>query len=236
MNLFLVLLVAGVASVAFILVVRRGTRSLIALTSAADQVGAGDFAPRLPESGQDEVGRLTTAFGLMVEKLDEMVRQIETSRHMAVVGEFASQVSHEIRNPLTALKLNLQTLQRAANSGRIPEDQGPAVDTCLQEIQRLDRVVKGVLALGRPQTSVHEPCSLHGILEATFRVFRPQAEERGIQLKHDLEAREDYVSGDAEHLEAAFLNLLLNSFDAAGEGGRILVMTENRSGVAGSAG
>ena len=55
-KLILVLLVAGIASLAFVLVVRTGTRSLLALTSAADQVGAGNFAPRLPEPGQDEVG------------------------------------------------------------------------------------------------------------------------------------------------------------------------------------
>jgi len=226
-KLLLVLLVAGIASLAFVLVVRTGTRSLLALTSAADQVGGGNFAPRLPEPGQDEVGRLTTAFGLMVERVEEMVRQIEASRHMAVVGEFASQISHEVRNPLTTLKLNLQTLQRAADRGRIPEDQEPAVETCLQEIQRLDRVVKGVLALGRPPAASFAPCSVHKILDAALRVARPQGRQRGVRVDAELGAGSDRVSGDAEQLEAAFLNLLLNGLDAAeGEGGRVLVTTD----------
>jgi signal transduction histidine kinase len=226
-NLFLVLLVALVASVAFLLVTHRGTRSLIALSSAADEVGAGNFAPSLPEAGGDEVGRLTTAFGLMVGQLEEMLRKIETSRHMAAVGEFASQISHEIRNPLTSLKLNLQTLQRAGAAGLIPEDQDLAVETCLQEIQRLDRVVKGVLTLGRRAAPARVPCSVHEVLDAALQVIRPQAEERGVQIETQLRAREDEVSGDAEQLEAAFLNLLLNSLDAVGEGGRVLVTTEN---------
>jgi signal transduction histidine kinase len=230
-KLLLVLLVAGIASLAFVLVVRTGTRSLLALTSAADQVGAGNFAPRLPEPGQDEVGRLTTAFGLMVERVEEMVRQIEASRHMAVVGEFASQISHEVRNPLTTLKLNLQTLQRAAERGRIPEDQEPAVETCLQEIQRLDRVVKGVLALGRPPAASFAPCSVHEILDAALRVARPQGRQRGVRVDAELVAGKDRVSGDAGQLEAAFLNLLLNGLDAAeGEGGRVLVTTEDSPG------
>lgn len=231
LNLFLVLLVAGVASAAFVLVVRRGTRSLIALTSAADQVGAGDFSPPLPEVGGDEVGRLTAAFRLMTARLDDMVRQIEAGRHMAVVGEFASQVSHEIRNPLTTLKLNLQTLQRATRSGRIPEDQEPAVETCLQEIQRLDRVVKGVLTLGRPSSGAKTPCSVHDVLEASLNVVRPQAEERDVQVDANLGAPKDEILGNSEELEAAFLNLLLNGLDAAEVGGRVLITTDNSPGV-----
>ncbi|MFH1765774.1 MAG: ATP-binding protein [Gemmatimonadota bacterium] len=228
-TLFLVLLVAMVASAAFILVVRRGTRSLIALTSAADDVGAGNFVPQLPAEGEDEVGRLSAAFGLMVGRVEEMLRQMETGRHMAVVGEFASQISHEIRNPLTSLKLNLQTLRRAAASGRIPEDQVQAVDTCLQEIHRLDRVVKGVLTLGRPRTSDHVPCSVHAALAAALEVVRPQAGERRVLLEGDFTATRHQVSGDAERLEAAFLNLLLNGLDAVGDGGRIRVTTDNPS-------
>jgi signal transduction histidine kinase len=227
-SLFLVLLVALVASTAFVLVVRRGTRSLIALTSAADQVGAGSFAPKLPQPSDDEVGRLTAAFGLMVGKLEEMVRQIETGRHMAVVGEFASQISHEIRNPLTSLKLNIQTLRRAAAAGRIPDDQRQAVETCLQEIHRLDRVVRGVLALGRPHEDSHVPCSVHEVLDAALDVIRPQAREKGVHVDAELGARADRVSGNAERLEAAFLNLLLNGLDAVVDGGRVLVTTENR--------
>ena len=90
MNLVLVLTVTSVAAGAFILLTRRGTRSLEALTAAADQVGTGNCAPDLPAAGRDEVGRLTAAFGLMVAKVRDMVREIETSRHMAAVGAFAA--------------------------------------------------------------------------------------------------------------------------------------------------
>lgn len=230
-KLLLVLLVAGVASAAFVLVVRKGTRSLFALSLAADQVGDGNFAPRLPEPSQDEVGRLTKAFGLMVGRVEDMVRQIEAGRHMAVVGEFASQISHEVRNPLTTLKLNLQTLQRAVDQGQIPEDQEPAVETCLQEIQRLDRVVKGVLALGRSHSTTHAPCSIHEVLDSALRVAQPQGRQKNVQIDVELRAEKDRISGDAEQLEAALLNLLLNGLDAAdGEGGQVRIVTENTAG------
>jgi methyl-accepting chemotaxis protein len=89
-NLALVLLVAVVISVAFLLTMRRLTHSLGVLTAAADEVAQGNFQPTLPAPGGDEVGRLTAAFGLMVREVGDMLRRIQESRHLAVVGQFAS--------------------------------------------------------------------------------------------------------------------------------------------------
>jgi signal transduction histidine kinase len=95
--------------------------------------------------------------------------------------------------------------------------------------------VKGVLALGRPSAPSFAPCSVHEILDAALRVARPQGRQRGVQVDAELGAGNDRVSGDAEQLEAAFLNLLLNGLDAAeGEGGRVLVTTEDPPGGSGA--
>ena len=135
----------------------------MALTEAADRVGAGDLSPELPEDGEDEVGRLTRAFRVMVDRVRESLRQMEASRQMAAVGQFASQISHEIRNPLTSMNLNLQGLRREVESGKIPADSSRPVELCLKEVQRLDRVVRGVLNLARPPSEDMMPCSLHGV-------------------------------------------------------------------------
>ncbi|MGD2218391.1 MAG: sensor histidine kinase, partial [Gemmatimonadales bacterium] len=160
-NLGLMLLVAVVISVAFLLTTRRMTRSLRSLTAAADEVAGGNFEPALPEAGGDEVGKLSAAFAIMVDQVRDMLRRVRESRHLAVVGQFASQLSHEIRNPLTSIKLNLQSLQRDAAAGRIPEDSARPVDICLREVSRLDRVVRGVLDVARTRSARLEPCSAH---------------------------------------------------------------------------
>jgi len=96
--------------------------------------------------------------------------------------------------------------------------------------------VKGVLTLGRPHVSEHTPCSVHAALTAALDVFHPQAQEKGVLLERDFRAHRDRVLGDSEQLEAAFLNLLLNSLDAVGTVGRIRVTSESTSADHGAAG
>jgi len=225
-TLIVVLVVAAVVALFFTVMTRRETRSLVALTAAADEVGAGNFTPELPPPATGEVGRLSTAFGLMVAKVREMLKQIEASRQMAVVGEFASQVSHEIRNPLTSVKLNLQSLNRDVQDGQIPEESGRPIEISLREIERLDQVVSGVLDLGRPRSTVRQPHSLHDMLRGALDVVRPQLSEGRIDVEVDQRAEDDVVVGNSEELKAAFLNLFLNAAEAMPEGGTLRISTE----------
>ena len=102
-----------------------------------------EFSPGLPAAGRDEVGRLTSAFATMSGHVDRMVAELEASRQMAAVGSFAGQIAHEIRNPLTSIKLNLQSLERDAREGLVAQDSRRTVEIGLEEIQRLDKVVVG---------------------------------------------------------------------------------------------
>ncbi len=225
-NLLLVLAVTIAASAAFVLLMRRSTRSLESLTVAADQLGAGNFAPDLPAPGQDEVGRLSAAFALMVAKVRDMVREIETSRHLAAVGSFAARLAHEIRNPLTSLKLNLQSLERDAAAGRLPDSSARPVGICLREIERLDQVVGGALRLGRDRSLRQAPCSVHQIVGDALEVIRPQLERQQVVLETALRARSDRVKGDPGSLKAVFLNLFLNAVEAMPEGGTLAVSSD----------
>ena len=226
-NLALILSLTVVVWIAYTLLARRATHSLAALTDAADRVGAGDYAPELPRVGRDEVGRLTTAFQLMVTKVRESLQQMEASRQMAAVGAFASQISHEIRNPLTSLQLNLQGLQRDVERGRIPPDLARPVELSLKEVHRLDGVVSGVLSLARPRRTHAARCAVHAVIEDALEVLRPQLHAAGVTVDTNLLAARDTVLGDAEDLKSVLLNLCLNSAEAMPHGGNLRVSTES---------
>jgi HAMP domain-containing protein len=130
-----------VVAVAFFILVGRATASLEDLTHAAAAFGSGDLTPVLPRPSNDEVGTLSRAFAEMTTRVRSMMREIEVSRQLAVLGEFAAQLSHEVRNPLTSLKLDLQGMQRQIRSGALPPAAAPAVESALREINRLDIVV-----------------------------------------------------------------------------------------------
>lgn len=232
-NLLLVALVTVTIAVVFFLMTGRATRSLEELTVAADEVATGNFEPRVPQPGGDEVGRLSAAFTLMVQEVREMLQRIEKSRQLAVIGEFASQISHEIRNPLTSIKLNLQSLERDAAGERIPRDCARPIGICLREVSRLDRVVRGVLSVARARSPTREPCSVHSSLQEALEVLRPQLEDQGIIVEEDLRAREDTVRGNQEQLKGVFLNILLNGAEAMPTGGTLRVSTDAGDGTHG---
>ena len=226
-NLLLILALALAVAAAYALLTRQATHSLVVLTHAADQVGAGDLSPELPDQGKDEVGRLTGAFRVMLGKVRESLQQMEASRQMAAVGQFASQISHEIRNPLTSMKLNLQGLERDVENGRIPPESARPVELCLKEVQRLDRVVGGVLNLARTPSGDLRPCEVHGVIDNALKVLLEQLEHAGVRVQKTFCAGRDTINGDPEALESVFINLFLNAMEAMPDGGVIEVSTES---------
>ncbi len=227
-TLLLFLLVALVATLVFNQMLRRTTRSLEELTAATAVVGRGDFAPALPPASRDEVGKLTASFGAMVSKIREMVSQIESSRQMAVLGEFAANLSHEIRNPLTSIKLNLQKLERAERTGGLSEKAGRPLEIALREVGRLDAVVRGVLDLARVRPPEPITCSLHQLAEETLEVVSGQVD--GLHVERSFISDSDAVDVDPSQVKGALLNLVLNSIDAMPDGGTLRLGTARSDG------
>jgi two-component system, NtrC family, sensor kinase len=230
-SLAVVLLVGLGIAVASPLLVRRATLSLEQLTAAAEQVGRGDFSPSLPPPGRDEVGQLSRVFRQMVGRIRTMMAEIESRRQMAAVGEFASELAHEIRNPLTSVKLNLQRIDRSLHGHETPasEPQEP-LRIALREIQRLERVVQGVLSLARPRALQRSPVSLHATVAEALEVVRPVADAQRVEIRARFAAAQDSVAADSEQLRAALLNLFLNAVEAMPDGGELRVFSEARRG------
>jgi signal transduction histidine kinase len=226
-TLGLIAVVGLVAALGFFIVLWRATASLRILTVAADEVGRGNFEPRLPETERDEVGRLTRAFGLMIGRVREMMAQVERGRQMAAVGEFANEIAHEIRNPLTSIKLNLQALERGARDDQIAASLVRPLEISLREVHRLDRVVHGVLRLGRGRSAERSAVALRQVVQRALDVARPQLEQRGIRVSMTDDATVDGVVADGPQLEAAVLNLLLNAAEATQPEGIVRVSIEH---------
>ncbi len=220
--LFLSLAAVG----AFVILVRDLVRSLDVLTAAADRIGQGDFSPWLPPPTPDEVGRLAFAISTMAARLESLIVQNARHRQMAAVGELASHVSHEIRNPLSSIKLNLQSIEREVRAGGVPSDLAEVLQLCLREVQRLDGTVRGVLRLASSRPPALAPLSLHGLLRDAIETVRPQLAAHAIQAHARLDAERDTVHADVAQLRGVLVNLLLNARDAMPGGGRIDVWTE----------
>ncbi len=223
-SLLVAALVAALLAVLFVVTVRRATETLSALTIAADQVRSGQLQPNLPAPrSHDEFGRLALAFQAMLDRVRATIDELERSRRLAAVGEFAAQIAHEIRNPLTGIKLNLQRLERLARQSESSAELSRPIEISLHEANRLDRVVRGVLRLGRPNLASRAPVAVDELIREV--VDRNAAELAGVGVELGLETATPgvHVLGDRVLLESALDNLLTNAVEA--DAAAILVRT-----------
>jgi signal transduction histidine kinase len=226
-NFAMVLVTIIAAAALFILLMLRLTGTLQGLTLAAAEVGRGNLSPSLPAAGDDEIGRLAGAFGLMTTRLRTTLVEIERSRRMAAIGEFASQIAHEIRNPLTSIKLNLQKVERAASDKSPIEAVDKPVRISLREVDRLDRVVRGVLQLGRTPGEPPSEFRLSELAETVAESMRADLQRRGLEVYvRRGPDHENVVRGHRALLESAVMNLVVNAAESSSPGQTIRLETE----------
>lgn len=224
---WLFVLVLTVSTVmAFSMLTGPVTRSLAELTRAAEEIGAGELNPWLPPPGSGEVGQLTVAVSRMANRLREMMIQVERNGRLAVVGKLSAYLAHEIRNPLSSVKMNLQRLQRWVNRGELPPIAAEPVEISLKEVDRLAAAVTGVLQLSRAQDGAFEPVSLHQVLLEAQSLLQEKFRAQSVELDLALDAGADRVMARPGQLKSAVLNLMVNALEAQPDGGLLEVHTD----------
>jgi signal transduction histidine kinase len=216
----LLLAVALVGFMAAVALSRRLTRSLEGLSEAAQAVSKGDLRRRIQESGEDEVGQVAEAFNVMTESLQQTLEELARAESLAAVGEFAASLAHEIRNPLTAIRIDLQ---RALTDLPSHSQMRRPLQRSLDEIDTLNLTIEGTLAQARLGPVGMETVDLRDILESGQEAAHPFFEERGASLILDLGRAPLAVRGDADTLRQVFLNVFRNAAEALGPGGEAKV-------------
>jgi signal transduction histidine kinase len=210
--------------VAFSLLLGNVVRSLEQLTDAAARIGDGDLHAWLPPPGDDEVGRLSLAFGQMLERLRSLVQHVDQEGRLAVVGRLTAYLAHEIRNPLSSIRLNLQTLERDARRGDLPAGTAEIVQVSLREVDRLAGSVTRALQLagGTPEGHPVE-VGVHEVVEEAGALLAPRAREAGVEIRLELDAGADRVLARPGPLKGVFVNLFMNAIEAQPSGGEVVV-------------
>ena len=224
-------LLAVVAAGALLLasfITGRMTRSLATLSEAAAAVSKGDLERRVVE-GKNEVGRLGRAFNRMTESLKKMLAELASRESLAAVGEFAASLAHEVRNPLTAIRIDLQMVEEGlAEDSELREPQQRA----LREVTRLDETVSRALSVARSGRIRARPIDLREPIQAASEAAAPTFESRGARLDIPVIDSAVPVSGDPAALEQLFLNLLRNSAESLGSAQSATVSVSEEDGYA----
>jgi len=216
---------AGLALAA--LLANRLTRSLARLSAAADAVSRGNFQQNVEVHGDDEVGRLAQAFNTMTESLRRTLDELASRESLAAVGQFAASLAHEIRNPLTAIRIDLQSVQE-----ELPADSPLCAvqERALREIVRLDETVGKALKVARTGAMRLELVDLREPIRAAANAAEPLFRERAAALALQVGDSPLPVAGDSGALEQLFLNLIQNAAQALKPGGEATVVAQATSG------
>ncbi len=207
--------------------VRGVVRPVDALAGQVDRVGRLEFGE--PPSGH-QVGRLGTSFRRMVgalsderERVERQIRELEEanvslkqaqeglvrSEKLATVGRLSAGLAHEIGNPLGGLIGYLELLR-----SRLGEGSGNAelIDGALASCQRIDRAIRDLLDLARPQDTDPAPFDVVSAIEEAARLVKPRLGEATIAI--DVSAGSPAAMGDRGGMVQVLVNLILNALDA----------------------
>jgi signal transduction histidine kinase len=171
---------------------------------------------------QKAAGVLEKSYAQLREQADQILEieeQLRRADRLSALGELSAGMAHEIRNPLGSIRGTAEILREA-----VPPDDPRAefADIMLREVDRLNGVVQDFLDFARPGESDRERIQLATVIRDLLALVRQQARKGGIEVV--CEAPVDVeVLADGEQLRQAFLNLVLNAFQAMPEGGRLEV-------------
>lgn len=154
----------------------------------------------------------------------ELEKKMREAERLADIAQIATSLSHEIRNPLSAIKMNLQILQRhpelAGNDRR-------RVDIAVHEMHRLEGVLQEVLDFAKPVTLQKTSCRLNPILMQAIDLLEVKFAEKRLEILLDL-CELPKISMDGQKIEQVALNLLLNAVEAAPDG-TVIRISSSRS-------
>ncbi len=240
----IVLLVAGAGAVAIcgaLLVVLTYTvqRPMVELQQKIARLGGGDLGVSVSFAHRnDEIGDLGRNFNQMVRQLRESRMEIELlhrtqmsrAEHMATLGEMATGLAHEIRNPLAGIAGVIEII------GRDLPTTSPAravVKDVRQEITRINRIVTDLLQTARPHPPRVRKSDLNTTVEHAVMLGRQQALAKSVEIKLHKDPSLPEVEHDSDQIHQVLLNLLLNSLQAIDQkNGKITVTLERKDNSA----
>ncbi|MFI5883607.1 ATP-binding protein [Streptomyces sp. NPDC051554] len=215
----LALAVLAVAAGLGAIVARRLTRPLRQLNDMASKFSDGDLTARSPVTGPHETQTLARTLNQGAERLDTLI---------ASQRIFVADASHQLRTPLTALRLSLDNIADGVDDEFVRED----VEQATAEVVRMSRLVNGLLVLARAEAKVTaaEPLPLREIVAERLSVWRPAADERGVHiaLRGSVVDGRPLVLASPGHLEQVLDNVLSNALEVSPDGATITVRSELR--------
>ncbi len=215
------LLAIGLALILF----KRISDPISSLLDATRKLKSGDLDHRV-RGLKDEFGELAGSFNEMAESLKEQMQSMQRAEQLVVIGEMASGLAHEIKNPLAGIKASIEILGEDLELG---DQDREVLSRIIEEIKKIEALLRSLLNYARPPAPQLDTLEIERVLTRALTSARYSV--RGIHSRSEKETTVSFernfdgnlpmILADPSQLEQVFLNLLLNAAEAMPEGGAV---------------
>lgn len=210
---------------------RQLTKPIEKIRAGLDKISRGNLDTKLPVTSRDEIGSLSEAYNTMAQRLKELQYELAKAEREAAWKEMAQQVAHEIKNPLTPMKLNLQHLQRRlqqdpGNSEELRPQVEKLTQNIIEQINSLNKIASDFSKFAKP---IREPFKIVELNELITSVADLYSNNEEIDLHVEIPEKPVCVVGVADELRRVFINLAKNGIEAMNNSG-ILTLKMRRTG------
>jgi signal transduction histidine kinase len=173
-----------------------------------------------------QVQGITEEIERIIEQLQQREREVYRAEQLAAVGQVAAGVAHELRNPLTSVKMLVQTGMEQSGSGLSRDELG----IMEREIRRMEKCIQVFLDFARPPASERRPSDLVGVIDEAIALIEGRARRQKIDIEKKFPDQAVRLNIDPEQIRQVLINLFLNAIDAMPRGGRLSIELARRAG------
>jgi two-component system, NtrC family, nitrogen regulation sensor histidine kinase NtrY len=205
-----IFLIAGVIA---LFITNKITRSFSIIGNKMKEVGLGKTNEEIEWNYKDEIGELVEQYNKMVRQLEQSAEALAKSEREGAWREMARQVAHEIKNPLTPMKLSIQYLQKAIdnNQPNVKQLTSNVANTLIEQIDHLSKIAADFSRFANIGVKNLEVLDLHGIISSLIGLY---SSNPNVHLEWKKTFTPLKMNADKTHMNRLFTNLFTNAVDA----------------------